>query len=78
MPELPEVETVRLGLLPHLEGKRVRLAKTFSPKLRIPIPKEFSTRLTGRKIEALRRRAKYIVMDIDNGWSLLLHLGMSG
>lgn len=78
MPELPEVETIRLGLLPHLEGKRVRLAKTFSPKLRIPIPKEFSTRLTGRKIEALRRRAKYIVMDIDNGWSLLLHLGMSG
>jgi len=78
MPELPEVETVRLGLLPHLEGKRVTVAQAFSPKLRLPIPTDFAKRLTGRKFETLRRRAKYILMDIDDGWSMLLHLGMSG
>ena len=56
----------------------MRLAKAFSPKLRLPIPKDFSARLKGKKIEHLRRRAKYIIMDIEDGWSLLLHLGMSG
>jgi len=78
MPELPEVETVRLGLLPHLEGKQIRTARAFSPKLRLPIPEDFSGRLTGQRVTSLRRRAKYIIMDIEGGWSLLLHLGMSG
>jgi len=78
MPELPEVETVRLGLIPHLEGDKIVTAKAFSPKLRLPIPDNFAKKLTGRRIARLSRRAKYIVFDLDDGWSVILHLGMSG
>ncbi|TXI79923.1 MAG: bifunctional DNA-formamidopyrimidine glycosylase/DNA-(apurinic or apyrimidinic site) lyase [Flavobacteriales bacterium] len=77
MPELPEVETTRRGLAPHLEGRRV-LAVTLRRKdLRWPIPKEIKTLLPERRIAAVRRRAKYLLMDTDVG-SAIWHLGMSG
>ncbi len=77
MPELPEVETTRAGLAPHLEGRRVRSVLLRRPDLRWPIPPEVSERLPGQRIAAVRRRAKYLLLDTDAG-SALLHLGMSG
>lgn len=78
MPELPEVETVRLGLIPHLEGQVITKAGAFSRKLRLPIPEDFAKKLTGRRIIQLHRRAKYILIDMAGGLSVILHLGMSG
>lgn len=78
MPELPEVETVRLGLAPALEGHTITLAQTRRGDLRIPFPRDFVARLTGRKVIHLRRRAKYILADLDSGETLVIHLGMSG
>jgi formamidopyrimidine-DNA glycosylase len=78
MPELPEVETVRRGLAPSMEGNRIALAQVNRPDLRWPFPPDFARRLTGRQIERLRRRSKYILADLDGGESLLIHLGMSG
>ena len=78
MPELPEVETVRLGLLPALEGRVITRAETRRGDLRRPFPRDFAARLTGRKVKALRRRAKYILADLDSGETLVIHLGMSG
>jgi formamidopyrimidine-DNA glycosylase len=78
MPELPEVETVRLGLLPAMEGCVLTHAETRRGDLRIPFPKNFEARLRGRKVEKLRRRAKYILADLDSGETLVIHLGMSG
>jgi formamidopyrimidine-DNA glycosylase len=78
MPELPEVETVRQGLRPALEGARLSRVETRRPDLRFPFPDRFAERLTGRRIEALRRRAKYLIADLDAGESLIMHLGMSG
>jgi formamidopyrimidine-DNA glycosylase len=77
MPELPEVETTRAGLAPHLEGRRVRSVLLRRPDLRWPIPPEVAERLPGQRIAAVRRRAKYLLLDTDAG-SALLHLGMSG
>ncbi|CAN5723585.1 MAG: bifunctional DNA-formamidopyrimidine glycosylase/DNA-(apurinic or apyrimidinic site) lyase [Luteimonas sp.] len=77
MPELPEVETTRLGLAPHLEGRRVRAVTLRRPDLRWPIPPEVSDLLPGQRIEAVRRRAKYLLLDTAAG-SALLHMGMSG
>ena len=77
MPELPEVETTRLGLAPHLLGRRVTGVTLRRPDLRWPIPGEISGLLPGQEIIGLRRRAKYLLIDTLPG-SALLHLGMSG
>lgn len=77
MPELPEVETTRRGLAPHIEGRRVRAVTLRRPDLRWPIPPDIARDLPGQRIEAVRRRAKYLLLDTAAG-SALLHLGMSG
>ena len=78
MPELPEVETVMTGLKPAFEGRRFTRVETRRDGLRIPFPKDFAKRLTGRRVKKLWRRAKYIMADLDNGETLVIHLGMSG
>jgi formamidopyrimidine-DNA glycosylase len=78
MPELPEVETVRRGLLPVMEGAVIARAEVNRPDLRWPLPVGMAERLTGKKVIALRRRSKYILADLDSGETLLIHLGMSG
>ncbi|MGR3523180.1 bifunctional DNA-formamidopyrimidine glycosylase/DNA-(apurinic or apyrimidinic site) lyase [Paracoccus sp. (in: a-proteobacteria)] len=78
MPELPEVETVRRGLQPHLEGSRIARAEARRPDLRWPLPPDLVQVLTGARVITLRRRAKYLLADLDRGTTLLLHLGMSG
>jgi formamidopyrimidine-DNA glycosylase len=77
MPELPEVETTRRGLAPHVEGRIVQGVTLRRPDLRWPIPPEVPSLLPGQRISAVRRRAKYLLLDTDVG-SALLHLGMSG
>lgn len=78
MPELPEVETVMRGLRVRLEGRRLVKVTQRRPNLRFPFPENFADRLTGRRVESLSRRAKYILMQLDDGQVLLCHLGMSG
>jgi formamidopyrimidine-DNA glycosylase len=78
MPELPEVETVRRGLIPAMEGRRILAAEVRRPDLRWPLPERMAERLTGRRVTGLRRRSKYILADLEGGESLLIHLGMSG
>ncbi|MGV8997514.1 MAG: bifunctional DNA-formamidopyrimidine glycosylase/DNA-(apurinic or apyrimidinic site) lyase [Parvibaculaceae bacterium] len=78
MPELPEVETVRRGLAPVLEGKRITRVSQRRANLRYPFPAKFAERLEGRKVLSLTRRAKYILMYIEGGEVLIVHLGMSG
>ncbi len=78
MPELPEVETVRRGLTPAMEGVVIKQADVNRPDLRWPFPVDMAARLTGKRVERLRRRSKYILMDLDSGETLLVHLGMSG
>jgi formamidopyrimidine-DNA glycosylase len=78
MPELPEVETVKMGLAPVLEGHRLVHVETRRRDLRVPFPPRFAQRLTGRKVERLWRRAKYLLADLDGGETLVIHLGMSG
>ena len=78
MPELPEVETVRMGLLPVMEGHRFTHVETRRGDLRVPFPNDFAGRLTGRRVKKLWRRAKYILGDLDDGETLVIHLGMSG
>jgi formamidopyrimidine-DNA glycosylase len=78
MPELPEVETVRRGLFPVLVGARIETSEARRPDLRFPLPERFAERLTGRRIGDLRRRAKYIMADLDGGEIWITHLGMSG
>ncbi len=78
MPELPEVETVMTGLKPALEGHRFTRVETRRKDLRIPFPGDFAKRLTGRCVVRLWRRAKYIMADLDDGNTLVIHLGMSG
>lgn len=77
MPELPEVETTRAGLAPHLVGRTVTAVILRRPDLRWPIPPDVGDRLPGQRIQAVRRRAKYLLVDSAAG-SALLHLGMSG
>lgn len=78
VPELPEVETVRRGLEPAMAGLRIERAAVNRPDLRWPFPPRMAERLTGARVERLRRRSKYILADLDTGESLLVHLGMSG
>jgi formamidopyrimidine-DNA glycosylase len=77
MPELPEVETTRRGLVPHLVGKRVRGAVVRNGSLRWPVPADLSRRLRGEEVLGIRRRGKYLLIDLRRG-HLLVHLGMSG
>ncbi|MCE5233809.1 MAG: bifunctional DNA-formamidopyrimidine glycosylase/DNA-(apurinic or apyrimidinic site) lyase [Mizugakiibacter sp.] len=77
MPELPEVETTRRGIAPHVEGHRVTRVLLRRPDLRWPIPRAIRTALPGRRIDAVERRAKYLLLHTGAG-SALLHLGMSG
>ena len=78
MPELPEVETVMRGLQQRLEGRTIVRATAHRPDLRWPLPEGLEQRLTGARVVSFRRRAKYILMRLDGGDSMLLHLGMSG
>ena len=78
MPELPEVETVRRGLEPAMVGQRLSAVELRRPDLRFPLPESFAERLLGRRIDALSRRAKYLIADLDDGQALIMHLGMSG
>jgi len=78
MPELPEVETVRRGLEPILVGNAFARVEQRRPDLRFPLPKHFAERLSGRKVEALDRRAKYLLARLDDGEVLVMHLGMTG
>jgi len=78
MPELPEVETVRRGLEPVMTDQRIAHAGVHREGLRWPFPQNMVARLEGQRIERLRRRAKYILADLDGGESLIIHLGMSG
>ncbi|MFW8593693.1 bifunctional DNA-formamidopyrimidine glycosylase/DNA-(apurinic or apyrimidinic site) lyase [Cribrihabitans neustonicus] len=78
MPELPEVETVKRGLAPAMEGAVIARAAVNRPDLRWPFPERMAERLTGARVKALRRRSKYILADLDTGETLLIHLGMSG
>ncbi|PHR23369.1 MAG: DNA-formamidopyrimidine glycosylase [Hoeflea sp.] len=78
MPELPEVETVRRGLQPVLEGARIIRVDQRRADLRFAFPADFAARLEGRQITSLGRRAKYLIADLDDGMVLVSHLGMSG
>jgi formamidopyrimidine-DNA glycosylase len=78
MPELPEVETVCRGLSAVMTGERLALVENHRANLRIPLPEGFAGRLTGRRVVAMDRRAKYILARLDDGLIWLIHLGMSG
>lgn len=78
MPELPEVETVRRGLEPHLTGRVLVRVDQRRPDLRWPMPPDLVQVLTGARVTGLRRRSKYILIDLDRDAAMLLHLGMSG
>lgn len=78
MPELPEVETVRRGLQPVMEGAKILKAEARRKDLRFPFQKDFATRLQGQTVTGLGRRAKYLMADLTSGDVLLMHLGMSG
>ena len=78
MPELPEVETVRRGLAPVMEGRVIAHAEVRRDGLRWPFPTGMAERLTGARVDRLRRRSKYILGDLSTGETLLVHLGMSG
>ena len=78
MPELPEVETVRCGLIPHLQGHRIAWVEQRRSHLRFPLPKNLPQRLQGRCITKLTRRGKYLLLHLDDAMILVIHLGMSG
>ena len=78
MPELPEVETVRRGLDPVMTGRLILHADIRRPDLRWPLPPQMGERLTGKRVDRLRRRSKYILADLSSGETLIIHLGMSG
>lgn len=78
MPELPEVETVRRGLLPVMEGVRIVRADVRREGLRWPFPDQMAERLTGAQVLRLGRRSKYLLLDLDSDETLIVHLGMSG
>lgn len=78
MPELPEVETVRMGLAPVMEGQPIARVDVRRAGLRWPFPPRMAERLAGARVTGLRRRSKYILGDLDTGETLLIHLGMSG
>ena len=76
MPELPEVETTLRGIATHIEGKRIESIVVRQPQLRWPVPNEIKQAI-GQRINGIRRRAKYLLLETDPG-SIILHLGMSG
>ncbi|MGI9401100.1 MAG: bifunctional DNA-formamidopyrimidine glycosylase/DNA-(apurinic or apyrimidinic site) lyase [Rhizobiaceae bacterium] len=78
MPELPEVETVRRGLAPSMEGARIQQVELRRENLRFPFPDDFAKILAGSRINSLSRRAKYLLCELDNGHTVIMHLGMSG
>lgn len=78
MPELPEVETVRRGLAPTMEGAQLQRLELRRADLRFPLPRDFAARVEGRRIAALSRRAKYLLIDLEDGATIIAHLGMSG
>jgi len=78
MPELPEVETVRRGLIPAMEGQVITKAEVNRPDLRWKFPENMAERLTGKTVIGLRRRSKYILADLSSGETAIIHLGMSG
>ena len=78
MPELPEVETVRLALVPALAGRKLARVVVRKRDLRVPLPRDFEARLTGHKVLAVRRRAKFLLVRLQGGTTLVIHLGMSG
>ena len=78
MPELPEVETVKEGIAPAMAGKVIEKAEVNRPDLRWPFPDNMAARLNGKRVLGLRRRSKYILVDLESGETLLIHLGMSG
>ena len=77
MPELPEVEVTRLGIAPHLEGRKVTAVKIIDGRLRWPVPVSLSKSLPGQKVSTIERRGKYLLLEMDTGY-LLIHLGMTG
>ena len=77
MPELPEVETTRRGIAAHVTGHRIRAVIVRNPSLRWPVPEDLADRLGGQTIRAVRRRGKYLLLDIGSG-CVIVHLGMSG
>ena len=77
MPELPEVEVTRLGIAPHLEGRKVSAVKVLDGRLRWPVPSNLPKILLGQKIRSIARRGKYLLLQMDTGY-LLIHLGMTG
>jgi formamidopyrimidine-DNA glycosylase len=78
MPELPEVETVRRGLVPRLVGRRIVRLIQRRRDLRVPLPAKFAQRIEGRRVLGIDRRAKYLLLRLDDGHTLIAHLGMSG
>ncbi|MBV8392550.1 MAG: bifunctional DNA-formamidopyrimidine glycosylase/DNA-(apurinic or apyrimidinic site) lyase [Alphaproteobacteria bacterium] len=78
MPELPEVETVRRGLIPRLVGHRITKLHQRRRDLRVPLPKQFAKRVEGRRVLAIDRRAKYLLIRLEGAETLIVHLGMSG
>jgi len=78
MPELPEVETVRRGLEPVIANNTIARVELRRGDLRFPFPAHFADRLAGRRVRSLRRRAKYLIADLDGGEALVMHMGMSG
>jgi formamidopyrimidine-DNA glycosylase len=78
LPELPEVETVRRGLIPVMEGRVIEAATVNRPDLRWPFPERLAERLTGVRVGLLRRRSKYLLLDLSTAETLIVHLGMSG
>lgn len=77
MPELPEVEVTRLGIAPHLEGKKVSAVKVLDGRLRWPVPSSLPKTIPGQKVQSIQRRGKYLLLEMDTG-HLLIHLGMTG
>ncbi|MGB3627421.1 MAG: bifunctional DNA-formamidopyrimidine glycosylase/DNA-(apurinic or apyrimidinic site) lyase [Henriciella sp.] len=78
MPELPEVETVRRGLSPVMDGRTILSVQLNRPDLRFPLPAQFADRLSGARIDRLGRRSKFLVAELSSGDALIMHLGMSG
>lgn len=79
MPELPEIEVLRRSLAPRLTGRRIERVEVLSPALREPLDRRvLARRLAGRAVTALRRRGKYLLIDVEGGSTLVVHLGMSG
>ena len=77
MPELPEVETTRRGIEPHIIGQTINKTIVRNPRLRWPVPEDLSQQVVDKTIRAVKRRAKYLLLEVDNG-HIIIHLGMSG